>query len=346
MNKYTLIDLFSGIGGFHSGFLKTGRFELLMAVDFNEHCESFHHINHPDLPFERVDLSIIDEQQYWCEKNIKEVDVLIGGPPCQGFSTIGNRASSNINKREKYDIRNNLIGHFINHVRVLRPRYFIMENVRGLTTYRKGYFFEDVMDEFNSIQGYNITYKILNAADYGVPQIRFRTFVFGHRTQLDSNPYPKQTHSEDGLNYLKHNTVGHAINDLVGKEYKVPNHIPLNHGHINIARYKLIPEGGKMPEDMLENELYRKNFGNTFKRLHRDKPSLTLVPGHNAFPIHPTENRSLTVREAARLQTFPDQYVFTGNRQAQCIQVGNAVPPVLAEHWANHVINILDSHGY
>ncbi len=344
MKKYSLIDVFSGIGGFHSGFLNTGRFELLMAADFNKDCESFHKENHRELPFEKVDLSLIDEQKYWDEKGIKEVDVLIGGPPCQGFSTIGNRASSNSNKREKYDIRNNLIGHFINHVRVLRPKYFIMENVRGLTTYRKGNFFEDVMEEFNSIPGYKISHKILNAADYGVPQIRYRTFVFGHRTLLEENPYPEQTHFENGINGHKHKTVGQAINDLVGKENKIPNHAPLKHGEINIARYKLIPEGERMPEDKLPPELYRKNFGNTFKRLHREKPSLTMVPGHNAFPIHPTENRSLTVREAARIQTFPDDYIFTGNRQAQCIQVGNAVPPVLAENWANHVLKILDNY--
>ncbi len=344
MKKYTLIDVFSGIGGFHSGFLSTGRFELLLATDFNKDCESFHRKNHPELPFEKIDLSQINEQEFWFNRGVKDVDVLIGGPPCQGFSTIGNRASSNSQKREKYDIRNNLIGHFINHVRVLEPKYFIMENVRGLTTYRKGDFFEDVMEEFNSISGYRISYKILNAADYGVPQIRYRTFVYGHRTELDKNPFPEPTHFEDGINGHKYKTVGQAINDLIGKENEIPNHIPLKHGEKNIARYKLIPEGERMPEDKLPPELYRKNFGNTFKRLHREKPSLTMVPGHNAFPIHPTENRSLTVREAARIQTFPDNYIFTGNRQAQCIQVGNAVPPVMAEKWANHVLKILDKY--
>ena len=100
-----------------------------------------------------------------------------------------------------------------------------------------------------------------------------------------------------------------------------------------------------MPEDKLPPELYRKNFGSTFKRLHREKPALTMVPGHNAFPIHPILDRSLTVREAARIQTFSDNLIFTGNRQSQCIQVGNAVPPLFAEKWANHVINILDKYG-
>lgn len=345
MKKYTLIDVFSGIGGFHNGFLNTNCFEMLLAADFNQDCEIFHKINHPELPFEKIDLSKIDEKQYWEEKGIAEVDVLIGGPPCQGFSTIGNRASSNSQKREKYDIRNNLIGHFINHVRVLRPKYFIMENVRGLTTYKNGDFFEDVLEEFNSIPGYKIDYKILNAADYGVPQIRHRTFVFGNRIGYDENSAPEPDHFENGINGSKWKTVGKAINDLVGKENEIENHSPLNHKPKNIARYQLIPEGGRMPEDKLSPELYRKNFGSTFKRLHREKPSLTMVPGHNAFPIHPILDRSLTVREAARIQTFPDNLIFTGNRQSQCIQVGNAVPPLLAEKWANHVIKILDEYG-
>ena len=345
MKKYSLIDIFSGIGGFHSGFLKTNRFDLLYALDNNSDCEEYHKINHPNLNFEKVDLSIIDERKYWKNKDVKEVDVLIGGPPCQGFSTIGNRASSKKIKREKYHIRNNLIGHFINNVRVLRPKCFIMENVRGLTTYRKGYFFDDVMEEFKNIPGYTFKYEILNAADYGVPQIRYRTFVIGTRLRVNELQFPAPTNFEDEKNGKPYKTVGDCIMDLVGKENKINNHVPLNHRETNIARYKLIPEGGRMPEDKLLPELYRKNFGNTFKRLDRKKPALTMVPGHNAFPIHPTENRSLTVREAARIQTFSDDLIFTGTRQSQCIQVGNAVPPLLAEYLALHLLKILDGNN-
>ena len=125
---------------------------------------------------------------------------------------------------------------------------------------------------------------------------------------------------------------------------EIDNHIPLKHREKNIARYKLIPEGGRMPEDKLPSELYRKNFGNTFKRLDRQEPAFTMVPGHNAFPIHPTENRSLTVREAARIQTFPDNIIFPGTRQSQCIQVGNAVPPKLAKVLALHLLKLLDEN--
>lgn len=342
--KYTLVDLFSGIGGFHNGFLDTDRFDLKLAVDFNKECALFHQVNFPELPFEQMDVSKIDKA-FYKKRNISDVDVLIGGPPCQGFSTIGARASSNQEKRLKYDIRNNLIGHFIEQVRILKPKYFLMENVRGLTTYKGGDFFTDVLEEFNSLKGYTVNYKILNAVDYGVPQSRQRTFVFGNRIGYDINDFPEPDHFENGVNGSKYKTVQYAIGDLVGKEHNFPNHVPLVHGEINIQRYKLIPEGGRMPEDKLSPELYRKNFGSTFKRLHREKPSLTMVPGHNAFPIHPILNRSLTVREAARIQTFSDDITFVGNRQAQCIQVGNAVPPLFAKKWANHILNILDEYA-
>lgn len=133
-----------------------------------------------------------------------------------------------------------------------------------------------------------------------------------------------------------------AIGDLADDSIEIANHVPLKHREKQIERYKLIPEGGRLPENELPEELYRKNFGNTFKRLHRAKPSLTMVPGHNAFPIHPWLNRSLTVREAARIQTFDDDYVFLGPRDKQCTQVGNAVPPLLAKAWADYLKGELD----
>ena len=153
---------------------------------------------------------------------------------------------------------------------------------------------------------------------------------------------PLPTHSEVGENPWEN--VGDTIGDLATMEDNPDfNHVSLKHGETNIRRYMLIPEGGRLPETSLPPELYRKNFGNTFKRLHRNKPSLTMVPGHNAFPIHPWLHRSLTVREAARIQTFPDDYIFVGPRDKQCMQVGNAVPVKLAKAWAEHIKVDLDN---
>ncbi len=335
--KYTVVDLFSGAGGLELGF-EQASYNILFSTDFDSYCEKVHKLNRPSIPFLQIDIHNLSEEiikQYVKE----EVDVLVGGPPCQGFSTIGKRVSSDPNKRYQADPRNTLFKEYIRVLKVLNPKFFLMENVEGLMTRDKGTIFEEIKKTFAET-GYDFNCVVLNAADYGVPQIRNRIFFYGNRVGIKMIP-PDATNSENGDKPWE--TVGDAISDLAG----VPddpsiNHVALKHGEINIRRYQLIPEGGRLPETDLPPELYRKNFGNTFKRLHRDKPSLTMVPGHNAFPIHPWLDRSLTVREAARLQTFPDDYIFVGPRDKQCMQVGNAVPVKLAKAWAEQIHKELD----
>lgn len=176
----------------------------------------------------------------------------------------------------------------------------------------------------------------MDANGYGVPQERYRMFMIGNRLGIKFAP-PKPTHFPPEVEGKRHYaTVGEAILDLVGKENEVPNHVPLGHKPIVEARYAYVKEGCKLnvadlpPELAVATRRDSKtgkvaNYSHVFKRLHRDRPSTTMVPGHNAFPIHPTLNRTLTPREAARIQTFPDSHVFFGTRQDQCIQVGNAV---------------------
>jgi len=337
--RYTVVDIFSGAGGMEIGFEKAG-FNIVFSTDIDEQCEIVHLLNRPKIPFLRADVREL--KKTILDKYIScDVDVLVGGPPCQGFSTIGKRVSSNPDKRVQSDPRNQLFKEYIRILKTLNPKVFLMENVVGLLTREKGKILEDMKKAFNET-GYEFDYIVLNAADYGVPQIRNRVFFFGNRIGMSLEP-PNPTHSESGK--TRWMTVDSAINDLANVlPNESINHIPLKHGEINIQRYKLIPEGGRMPEKDLPTELYRRNFGNTFKRLHRNKPSLTMVPGHNAFPIHPWLNRSLTVREAARLQTFPDDYIFVGPRHKQCIQVGNAVPPLLAKAWANHIKGVLNEY--
>ena len=337
MTKYKIVDLFSGAGGLELGFEQAG-YEVVFSTDFDDYCEKVHLKNRPNIPFLKRDIHNLDEETL--RKYVPgEIDVLVGGPPCQGFSTIGKRISSDPNKRYQADPRNTLFREYIRILRFLKPKFFLMENVEGLLTRDKGTIFEEIKKTFAET-GYEFNYVILNAADYGVPQIRNRVFFYGNRMGVKMVP-PTPICSEHGDNPWK--TVGEAIGDLADKgETDALNHVPLKHGEINIRRYKLIPEGGRLPEQDLPPELYRKNFGNTFKRLHRAKPSLTMVPGHNAFPIHPWLDRSLTVREAARIQTFPDDYEFIGPRDRQCMQVGNAVPPVLAKAWAEQIKKELD----
>ena len=338
MNKYKVMDLFSGAGGFLLGFEKEG-FDIILSTDFDEDCEKVHKINRPNIPFVRADIRTLSNEKIDELLNGQTVDVLIGGPPCQGFSTIGNRVSSDPERRMKYDTRNDLFREYIRILNHLQPKVFVMENVKGIKTRDGGTIFEEIQRQFKET-GYDFNCITLNAADYGVPQYRERVFFYGTRIGVDFEA-PIPTHGENRNPY---NIVLDAIGDLANKGEEVSNHVPLKHGEKNIRRYQLIPEGGRLPENDLPADLYRKNFGNTFKRLDRNKPSLTMVPGHNAFPIHPWLDRSLTVREAARIQTFPDDYIFSGRRDKQCMQVGNAVPVQLANAWAKQVKGVLDNY--
>lgn len=335
--KYSFIDLFSGAGGLMRGFIDAG-FSPLFSVEIWEPAVDTHNINYPNIPLAAEDIRTISNERI--EKYRSSVDVIVGGPPCQGFSTIG--------KRLVKDPRNELVFEFIRFVDIIRPKVFLMENVRGLLSSDGGKIKQAIESEFQSV-GYSVKSKVLCAADYGVPQIRNRVFFIGIRNDLNLAPsFPAPAVSKE--NYA---TVGDAICDLIGKENIVANHVPMKHNPIVEARIACIKEGEGIPKEGLpeivshgsridykDNEI--KNFSHVYKRLSRFRPSTTMVPGHNAFPLHPTENRSLTVREAARIQTFPDDVIFCGTRQNQCIQVGNAVPVLFAKAIAEHIMGFLE----
>lgn len=332
-NSLTFVDLFSGAGGLLQGFLDQG-FKPIFALENWKPAIVTHGVNFPNVPVIDKDIREVSKREVSRILNGRKVDVVIGGPPCQGFSTIGNR--------DPEDRRNNLVLEFVRFVEILKPRFFLMENVRGLVSAANGRYAEVLLEKFRALGYKNVTYKILNAAEYGVPQLRKRVIFLG---SLDAGDifFPKPTHSDDNFS-----TVGEVISDLIGQENKIENHSPMNHNPIVRERIGLIPEGSGLPKNVLPRRLLRgtrsdfrnnkiKNFSHVYKRLHRGRPATTMVPGHNAFPLHPTENRSLTVREAARIQTFPDDLVFKGTRQEQCILVGNAVPVRLARVLAGHI---------
>ena len=252
-SKYTVVDLFSGAGGFTIGFTKAD-FKILLSTDFDADCAKAHKKNMPDIPFFEGDIYNLSEEIIDSYVNT-DVDVLIGGPPCQGFSTIGARVSSNEERRKRFDPRNTLFRQYIRVLNYIKPKFFLMENVKGIMTRDKGKIFEEIKKTFAET-GYDFNYVVLNAADYGVPQIRERVFFYGNRVGVKMNP-PRKNNGE-GLAPYK--TVLDAIGDLADDKVKALNHVALNHGEINIRRYMLIPEGGRMPEDKLPPELYRKNF--------------------------------------------------------------------------------------
>jgi len=331
------ISLFTGAGGLDIGFKEAGH-NCLLASDIMKEAELTYSYNYPSVPFFREDIRQIPLDKFKKVIGDKEVDVIIGGPPCQGFSNMGNKNSS--------DPRNYLFENYVSLVNTFKPKCFLFENVKGLLTMFEGRFFENIVNSFLSI-GYSISYTLIDSSLYGVPQKRERVFLMGTRLQHKRFNFPKPDVKPYG--FLKSfKNVGDAINDLANFENEeFPNHIILNHSDIVKRRYELIPEGGKLPKpEDLPEDIRRKNFGNTYTRLDRKTISSTIVPGNNALPVHPYLARSLTPREAARIQTFPDNFIFKGDRRSQCILVGNAVPPLLAAKLADSIEKFISDVDY
>ena len=337
--RYTYIDLFTGAGGLYRGFMDAGMKHLLSVEIWQPAIDTLKR-NYPDIELYEGDIRELTGEELKRRLNGEECDVLVGGPPCQGFSTIG--------KRLEKDPRNELVFEYIRMVNEVKPKFFIMENVKGLLSANKGIMRELIIEEFKKIGYSNTISQVLCADDYGVPQARQRVFFFGSRDDVvlkKTIAFPEKLETKV--------TVGDAIMDLMGKENMIDNHVPMNHNETVVKRIQCIPEGGGIPKDGLPDDVaygsrsdYKnnklKNFSHVYKRLDRKKVATTMVPGHNAFPLHPVADRSLTVREAARIQTFPDDVVFCGSRQEQCIQVGNAVPVKLANELAKNVISYLE----
>lgn len=347
------VDLFSGAGGLTIALRNAG-FSVLFSNEVNAKFARTHEHNFPDIPLLNMDIKDVGKGEVAKYVGGRGIDVLVGGPPCQGFSVFGKRRFVNTKGYDPYaDPRNHLVYEYIRLAKLLQPKFFLMENVKGFTNLDHGLFVEEVKKQFRRLGYGDIWCEIVCAADYGVPQERYRMFMVGNRIGVKFVP-PKPTHfaPESGKSPV-YATVGDAILDLVGMENRVPNHVPLGHKPIVAARYAYVKEGGKLNVSDLPPELATAtrrdaktgvvaNYSHVFKRLSRFKPSITMVPGHNAFPIHPTLNRTLTAREAARIQTFPDSHVFFGTRQEQCIQVGNAVPPKMAEPFLRRIAQYLE----
>jgi DNA (cytosine-5)-methyltransferase 1 len=360
--KFNVIDLFCGCGGFSLGFEKAG-FNVVLGVDIWKDALITFQQNHKNAKTIEADLSKVSADDLLKEVVYQgqEIDVVIGGPPCQGFSVSG--------KREIDDPRNKLYKAFVEIVKYIKPKVFVMENVPGLVRLFKGQVKDQILSDFESV-GYNVTYKILNAADYGVPQMRKRVFFVGLRKDLFHFPYdyfefPEPTHGPNGdLPYV---TSKDAIDDLPlldnnekGEE-GVPypskpnnpyqammrenskfifNHIATIHKEQTRKIISMVPDGGNYKD--LPKELWGTRKVNiAWTRMDSKKPCFTIDTGHNHH-FHYKANRVPTVRESARIQSFPDDFIFYGTKTSQLKQVGNAVPPLLSKVLATKIKELLE----
>jgi DNA (cytosine-5)-methyltransferase 1 len=226
-----------------------------------------------------------------------------------------------------------------------------MENVPGIVSARGGAYIREVEKLF--VKDYRIETKVINAADYGVPQIRKRFIMYGTKTDLIF-PWPKAKFFKNPEPWQhSYRTVGEAITDLMDESTysKYKNHVPPRHSKIVAKRFAFIKEGQKLNVKSLPEHLKigtktgkpLSNYSHIFKRLDRQKPSSTIVPGHNALPVHPVLNRTLTIREAARIQTFPDDYEFVGPIINQGLQVGNAFPCLVAQIFGERLRTVVNN---
>lgn len=305
--EHTFIDLFAGCGGLSLG-LESAGFEGLAAVEVEPHAVRTYrrNFNHPVIDGD-IRLQKTKERIY---NNVggEELDVLTGGFPCQGFSTSGLRMIE--------DPRNRLFKEFVEIASVLKPKVVIGENVTGILTMGgKGKMVREIISAFNSI-GYDMDVQVLNAADYGVAQTRERVIFVGNRIGAQ-NLFPMPILSPS--NYV---TAWGAISDLESCEEDFGfNHEFAVHSPMMIQRLNSLPAGAN---------LYAKRK-DAWRRLEKDKPSFTVKDCHGACAVHPTLPRTITVREMARLQSFPDTFIFAGAKKYQQRQVGNAVPPLLGK---------------
>ena len=329
IRKYNVIDLFSGAGGFSLGFKNSGYFDILLSIDNNKSLSETYEKNFKDVRHLTRDILSFDKNEIKELIKDKVIDVIIGGPPCQGFSIAGN-----IGRLEKNDERNKLFLGYLNFVKVVEPKIFIMENVARLTTHNKGKTFKIIKEYFEEI-GYNVEYKILNSKDYGIPQERRRVFIIGKKENRKFE-FPKKE--------FKIKTVKETIEDLPklknGENSNIPNHSAINHSNQMLEKMKFVKDGGNRG-DIPENLRPKSGDVRKYIRYKSDAPSVC-VTGDMRKIFHYEQNRALTPRELARLQTFPDNFIFYGTSINIQQQIGNAVPPLLAQKISLKIKEYLD----
>lgn len=374
----TVMSLFCGAGGCSLGFEQAG-YDVLFASDFDKAAGETYSENFKEIRFVREDINKLDFSSILskCEIGPGELDILIGGPPCQGFSTAGLRFWE--------DPRNNLLKSYVNALKTIKPKWFLMENVEGLLTAKSGEYLHEAVKAFISL-GYLIRVEKVYVHEYGIPQRRKRVLIVGNRLGIDFK-FPEPTITLKGRIFRNSDvTLRHAIGKLpeasnsqsVEINYKtevsdqfedylrgtskaITEHFYPIQGTLQVDRIQGLKPGQTMKDlpENLQHESFKKRANRRvmdgtpsekrggspsgLKRLVYDEPCLTITGAATREFIHPVSDRPLTIRECARIQTFPDTFKFFGNASEKIQQIGNAIPPLMARIFAEH---IRDEYGF
>lgn len=329
-----IVDLFCGCGGLSRGFEMAG-FKVVAAIDMWSDAIATYNHNFSSHQ------AICEDIHRWTNdylarlKKKHHIVGVIGGPPCQGYSTVGTR--------DVNDPRNHLYLEYCRVVEQLNPDFFVIENVKGLTTLGNGAFKDDILQRFSAL-GYDVKYQILNAADYGVPQNRYRVFFVGTKNRRftfeDLEKVHQPVSAKDAIGDLpvliSDEQVEHydrqpetAYESMMrGESTHLFNHVGTRHSEQTQRIINMIEDGGKI-RDLPASYWQVRKYNKAFERMASNRPSNTVDTGHRNY-FHYEQNRIPSVRENARLQSFPDAFEFLGSKTSQYKQVGNAVPPLLA----------------
>lgn len=356
MKKYNIIDLFAGVGGLSYGFSKIDDFNIIAANEIEKDISIAYTLNHPGVKMLNCDIAELTEERIIEAIGDAKIDLIVGGPPCQSYSTLGKR---------QMDDRANLFMQYKRILSIVRPNAFVFENVVGILSMDKGKLFKNIQAQFAEL-GYELKFQVLDAVDFGVPQHRERVILVGY---LGKNPFefPLPTHGDGLRPYV---TLRDAIGDLPvlqsGEskfEYQggitndflsfvrasgcnLTEHTAPKNGE-HLIRIMQALKDGQCKDDLPEDIRPKSGYGNTYAKLWWDRPSTTITRNF-ACPsssrcIHPRDSRAMSIREGARLQSFPDNYRFYGSDGMKRLEIGNAVPPLLSMAIAQKVKEMLDN---
>ena len=343
MGKMTVLDLFCGCGGLSLGFEMAG-FQVKLAIDNWEDALVTFRYNHQKSQTFNGDLLNLSPADMKKRFNLSHIDVIIGGPPCQGFSVAGKRIIDGD--------RNKLYKSFVRFVEYFHPKAFVMENVPNILSIGGGAVKEAILNDFENL-GYTVSYKVLIASDYGVPQNRRRAIFVGLKDKTFD--FPKKTieipiTTKDALSDLPEGSIDdgepYPVSPLSDyqrmmrqKEKGLFNHQISIHTEETRRIIAMVPDGGNY-KDLPESMWSLRKVHIAWTRMNSQKPCFTIDTGHRHH-FHYHFNRIPTVRESARIQSFPDDFIFLGSKTSQYKQVGNAVPPYMSFALAKQIVNYL-----